>query len=139
MTHTGQEAPGEAVPKFNPFTGSGRRLDGKPLKYDPPPASSSGLKDKKPEVSNTHDQSSSTSSTQNASRQSQGKLVFGSNTNRNRETPKVCHFILACYVSLFWYFTLHFSMYGSMEPARFSQSGCPQLKTRNSHSNFTSS
>ncbi|XP_019157516.1 PREDICTED: ubiquitin fusion degradation protein 1 homolog isoform X1 [Ipomoea nil] len=83
----GQEAPDEAVPKFNPFTGSGRRLDGKPLKYDPPPASSSGLKDKKPEVSNSHGQSS-TSSTQNASRQSQGKLVFGSNTNRNRETPK---------------------------------------------------
>lgn len=84
----GQEDPAEAEPKFNPFTGAGRRLDGKPLKYDPPPASSSGLKDKKPEVSNTQGQSSSTSSTQNASRQSQGKLVFGSNANRNKEAPK---------------------------------------------------
>ncbi|KAF7126498.1 hypothetical protein RHSIM_Rhsim11G0183900 [Rhododendron simsii] len=39
------EVPPEPEPKFNPFTGAGRRLDGKPLKYQPPPASSSGSKE----------------------------------------------------------------------------------------------
>ncbi|KAM7470840.1 hypothetical protein LguiA_009023 [Lonicera macranthoides] len=80
-----EEAPVDAEPKFNPFTGSGRRLDGKPLNYQPPPvSSSSGSKDKKPDVSNSGGQSSS----QGASRQSQGKLVFGSNANRNTDKQK---------------------------------------------------
>ncbi|KAI8024566.1 hypothetical protein LOK49_LG03G00181 [Camellia lanceoleosa] len=50
----GQEAPAETEPKFNPFTGSGRRLDGKPLNYEPPSVSSSSLgsKDKRPNVAN---------------------------------------------------------------------------------------
>ncbi|KAI3732252.1 hypothetical protein L1987_63454 [Smallanthus sonchifolius] len=68
-------APAEE-PKFNPFTGSGRRLDGKPLKYHPPPVStSSGSNGKQPAVSGGG------STSQSSSRQSQGKLVFGSNAN----------------------------------------------------------
>ncbi|XP_024990444.1 ubiquitin recognition factor in ER-associated degradation protein 1-like isoform X1 [Cynara cardunculus var. scolymus] len=77
-------------PKFNPFTGSGRRLDGKPLKYQPPPVSSpSGSKGKQPAVSGSSGQQPSTgSSSQSKSRQSQGKLVFGSNANNQRAAPQ---------------------------------------------------
>ncbi|CAH9109319.1 unnamed protein product [Cuscuta epithymum] len=79
----GEESQVDAIPKFNPFTGAGKRLDGKSLKYDPPPASLSGLK---PEASKTS--SPASSSTRSTNSQSQGKLVFGSNGNRPRETPK---------------------------------------------------
>ncbi|KAL3515093.1 hypothetical protein ACH5RR_021995 [Cinchona calisaya] len=84
----GQEIPTDTEPKFNPFSGMGRRLDGKPLKYEPPPVSSSSSRDKRPEVSNAGAQPSAGSSSQSTSRQSQGKLVFGSNQNRARETQK---------------------------------------------------
>uniref|UniRef100_A0A5B6ZW79 Putative Ubiquitin fusion degradation protein UFD1 n=1 Tax=Davidia involucrata TaxID=16924 RepID=A0A5B6ZW79_DAVIN len=84
----GQEAPVDTEPKFNPFTGAGRRLDGKPLKYEPPPVSSSGSKDKRPYVANVAGQPSAGSSSQSTSRQSQGKLVFGSNANHTKETQK---------------------------------------------------
>lgn len=78
----------EPEPKFNPFTGSGRRLDGRPLSYEPAPASSS--KDKQPVVANGNGQSSVASSSEKAARQAQGKLVFGANTNRApKEAPKV--------------------------------------------------
>ncbi|KAF5745409.1 ubiquitin fusion degradation protein 1 isoform X2 [Tripterygium wilfordii] len=76
------EVPAEAEPKFNPFTGSGRRLDGKPLNYDPPPVPSLGSKDKGSAVANGKGQPSAGSSSQSAARQSQGKLVFGSNVSR---------------------------------------------------------
>ncbi|KAM1763632.1 hypothetical protein ACFX11_002957 [Malus domestica] len=83
-----EEDPAEAEPKFNPFTGSGRRLDGKPLKYEPAPASS-GFKDKKPAVTNGNAQPSTGSSSQATSRQAQGKLVFGGNASRSpKETKK---------------------------------------------------
>ncbi|RVW93387.1 Ubiquitin recognition factor in ER-associated degradation protein 1 [Vitis vinifera] len=83
-----QEAPVEPEPKFNPFCGVGRRLDGKPQKYEPPPVSSSGSKDKRP-VNRGSGQPSAGSSSQSSSRQSQGKLVFGSNVNRSpKETQK---------------------------------------------------
>lgn len=75
-------------PKFNPFTGSGRRLDGKPLKYEPPPvASASESKGKQPAVSGGQ-QPSTGSSSQSSSRQTQGKLVFGSNANRSAPPQK---------------------------------------------------
>ena len=77
----------ETEPKFNPFTGSGRRLDGKPLNYQPPPVSSSGSKDKNPAAPNVNSQSSTASSTQHAPK-TQGKLVFGSNPNRGKEIGK---------------------------------------------------
>lgn len=83
-----EEAPAETEPKFNPFTGSGKRLDGKPLKYQPPPVSSSGSKDKRPEVTNGGGQPSAGSSSQSTARQSQGKLVFGSNANRSSKEPQ---------------------------------------------------
>lgn len=87
-----EEDPSASEPKFNPFTGAGRRLDGKPLKYEPAPASSSGSKDKKPVVANAGS-SSAGSSSQTISRQAQGKLVFGANANRiPKETPKVLLF-----------------------------------------------
>lgn len=86
----GQEVPADTGPKFNPFSGVGRRLDGKPLKDQPPPVSSSDSKDKQlPDVSNGGSQPSAGSSSQSTSRQSQGKLVFGSNQNRTRDTQKV--------------------------------------------------
>lgn len=87
-TAQGQEAPAEAEPKFNPFTGAGRRLDGKPLKYGPETASSPGSKDKIPAVSNGKEQSSAGSSSPSTSRQSQGKLVFGSNPGHSTGTKK---------------------------------------------------
>ncbi|KAL4354349.1 hypothetical protein GQ457_06G002490 [Hibiscus cannabinus] len=82
-----EEAPAEAEPKFNAFTGTARRLDGKPLKEQPPPVSSSGSKDKGPAVSNgNNSRVSSGSSSQAASGKAQGKLVFGSNASRPKET-----------------------------------------------------
>lgn len=87
-------------PKFNPFTGVGRRLDGKPLKYDPPPASSSGSKEMRPENANgkAAAQTSAGSSSQYAARQSQGKLVFGSN-RAPKEAQKV-FLVLSTYALL---------------------------------------
>jgi ubiquitin fusion degradation protein 1 len=86
---TDKEIPAEAEPKFNPFTGSGRRLDGKPLSYQPPPVTSSGSKDKNSAAPNVNSQSSTASSSQSNAPQTQGKLVFGSNPNRSKETGKV--------------------------------------------------
>ncbi|XP_052733523.1 uncharacterized protein LOC108339060 [Vigna angularis] len=84
-----EDTPIEIEPKFNPFSGTGRRLDGKPLKYQPPPvSSSSGSKDKKHDVPNVNSQSSTTSSSQSNAHQSQSKLVFGSNANHSKETGK---------------------------------------------------
>lgn len=80
----GEETPMETEPKFNPFTGSGRRLDGKPAKHEPSPVSSSPSKDKQPAG-----QSAAGTTSQTASRQSQGKLVFGSNASRvSKEAQK---------------------------------------------------
>lgn len=86
----GQEPAAEPEPKFNPFTGSGRRLDGKPLKTQPPPLSSSGSQDKRPNGSGAGGTTAtaSSSSSQSTNRQSQGKLVFGSNANRPADPPK---------------------------------------------------
>lgn len=92
--NSGQEAPAEVEPKFNPFTGAGRRLDGKPLKYGPETASSPGSKDKRTAVSNGKEQSSAKSSSPSTSRQAQGKLVFGSNPGQSAGTKKVLHVAL---------------------------------------------
>ena len=84
-------------PKFNPFTGVGRRLDGKPMMTQPAPvaaASSSGSKDKKPDTSNGKAQPSMGSTSQATARQSQGKLVFGSNANRAQKDAKKVPFII---------------------------------------------
>uniref|UniRef100_A0A2C9V5D3 Ubiquitin fusion degradation protein 1 homolog n=1 Tax=Manihot esculenta TaxID=3983 RepID=A0A2C9V5D3_MANES len=84
-----EEDPAETEPKFSPFTGVGRRLDGKPLKPQPGPVPLQGSKDKEPAVANGRGQHSVGSSSENTSRQSQGKLVFGSNVSRaSKETQK---------------------------------------------------
>lgn len=89
--YAGQEPPAEAEPKFNPFTGTGRRLDGKPLKTtQPPPVSSSATQDRRSNVSGGGTATASSSSSQSSKNQTQGKLVFGSNANRSKDEPKVC-------------------------------------------------
>ncbi|KAJ8530967.1 hypothetical protein K7X08_025698 [Anisodus acutangulus] len=80
----GQDAATEAEPKFNPFTGSARRLDGKRLPQQPP----SGSKDKRPDMVNATGQAAAGSSSQSSNCQTQGKLVFGSNANRNLDKQK---------------------------------------------------
>lgn len=87
-----EEEPVQKVPRFNPFTGSARRLDGKPLTESVAPVSSPILKQHQLESENgTKDSKPSTS----ASRQRSGKLVFGSNPNQpTKEAPKVCTFSL---------------------------------------------
>lgn len=82
-----EEASAEAEPKFSPFTGVGRRLDGKTLMHQPQSVSSSGAKDKRLAAATSNAQPSAGSSSQSNTRQTQGKLVFGS-TNVNRTTPK---------------------------------------------------
>ncbi|XP_059647571.1 uncharacterized protein LOC132293926 isoform X2 [Cornus florida] len=81
----GQVAPAEIEQKFNPFTGAAKRLDGKPLKDQPPPVHSSGSKGKKPDVTNGGGQSSAVSSSQRLGHKSKGKLVFGSNVFRTQK------------------------------------------------------
>ncbi|XP_047323459.1 ubiquitin fusion degradation protein 1 homolog isoform X2 [Impatiens glandulifera] len=85
-----EEAPEETEPKFNPFSGAGKRLDGKPIKNPPPPVSSSSRsKDKRPAVENDNGKpTAGTTSSQSAKRQNQGKLVFGSNVNRPKDTQQ---------------------------------------------------
>ncbi|KAL5788735.1 hypothetical protein ACOSP7_005684 [Xanthoceras sorbifolium] len=85
-----EEAPVDTEPKFSPFTGVGRRLDGKSMMSQPQSTSSYGSKDKQPAVANGSGKPSAVSSSQNTvARQSQGKLVFGSNVSRGpKETQK---------------------------------------------------
>nr|XP_043610391.1 ubiquitin fusion degradation protein 1 homolog [Erigeron canadensis]XP_043610392.1 ubiquitin fusion degradation protein 1 homolog [Erigeron canadensis] len=75
-----EEEPAKNLPKFNPFTGSGRRLDGKPAE----PVAAPLLRPHKAEAT-TSDSNGSTPSNSN-SRKRSGKLVFGSNAD---ETPNV--------------------------------------------------
>ncbi|KAD6795710.1 hypothetical protein E3N88_06606 [Mikania micrantha] len=81
----GEEAAPVEETKFNPFTGSGRRLDGKPLSYQPPPITS--FKEKKP-AAVVSGGGGEPSTSQPSSRQLQGKLVFGSNSNPSANSQK---------------------------------------------------
>ncbi|XP_040967586.1 ubiquitin fusion degradation protein 1 homolog isoform X2 [Gossypium hirsutum] len=84
-----EEAPVETEPKFSAFTGTGRRLDGKPLKLQSPAASSSVSKDKGPAISNGNNtRPYSGSISQATAGQAQGKLVFGSHVNRSKDTKQ---------------------------------------------------
>lgn len=87
--HLGEEASVETVPKFSPFTGAGRRLDGKSLTYQSPPVSSQISKEEGPGTSHGNNRPSASSSSQDIARQAQGKLVFGSNVSRPKETKQV--------------------------------------------------
>ncbi|XP_043711858.1 ubiquitin fusion degradation protein 1 homolog isoform X1 [Telopea speciosissima] len=81
----------EAVlePTFSPFTGIGRRLDGKSFNHQHPPVSSPASKDKQPGAANGRPSAASTSQ---STRQPQGKLVFGSTANHGqKETQNQQH------------------------------------------------
>ncbi|KAG6410865.1 hypothetical protein SASPL_128936 [Salvia splendens] len=84
----GQEPSEEPEPKFNPFTGVGRRLDGKGLKTGSPPVPSSAPQDRRGSASAGGTGAASSSSSQTAKAPTQGKLVFGSNANRTKDAPK---------------------------------------------------
>lgn len=84
-----EEASAETEPKFSPFTGVGRRLDGKTMMHQPTPFSPSGSNDKRPHAASLSAQPSAGSSSEGTTRQTQGKLVFGSQVNRApKETEK---------------------------------------------------
>ncbi|RWW08344.1 hypothetical protein GW17_00028230 [Ensete ventricosum] len=75
--------------RFTPFTGVGRRLDGKPLNDQAPTITSSSVKDQKSEAVNSTKQSTPSTSQSSSSRQNMGRLVFGSNSSRaSREAQK---------------------------------------------------
>ncbi|KAK9129601.1 hypothetical protein Sjap_010088 [Stephania japonica] len=83
------ESPTEVEPKFSPFVGVGRRLDGKPLKQEPKSTSTASAKDKKPMTTTGGGRDSSGPSSQSiASRQHQGKLVFGSSVKNTQKEPQ---------------------------------------------------
>ncbi|KAK2996058.1 hypothetical protein RJ640_022175 [Escallonia rubra] len=86
-----EEEPARKMAKISAFTGSARRLDGKPSTQSVVPISSPPLKQHQPEVASGSNGSTPSSS---SSRKRCGKLVFGSNgdqaSNGTAEaTPKV--------------------------------------------------
>ncbi|KAM6555110.1 hypothetical protein CsatB_015872 [Cannabis sativa] len=87
------QVPTKEEPKFSPFTGLARRLNGKPSTSEIATTSSSESKDKQSDVvgHGKSKQPSVGSSSPSLARKSQGKLVFGSNSNRiptQKETTK---------------------------------------------------
>ncbi|KAJ6846142.1 ubiquitin fusion degradation protein 1-like protein [Iris pallida] len=72
-------------PKFSPFTGAGRRLDGKPSKHQAP-VMSSPAKQQQAEAASSSKQSSAAPS---QTSQTTGKLVFGSNPIGSSKEPQV--------------------------------------------------
>ncbi|XP_020223884.1 ubiquitin recognition factor in ER-associated degradation protein 1 [Cajanus cajan] len=83
-----EDEPPAKIARFSPFTGSGRRLDGKPSTQPVEQISSPELKQKQTdkEIKGSDSKSSNT-----ASHRPHGKLVFGSNatTSGTQTTPKV--------------------------------------------------
>ncbi|KDP42243.1 hypothetical protein JCGZ_02973 [Jatropha curcas] len=83
-----EEEPPKKIPKFSPFTGVARRLDGKLSTESAGPATNPVLKQHKSEA--VKDTSGSKTSSNSASRSHSGKLVFSSNVNQpQNETPKM--------------------------------------------------
>lgn len=98
-------AKAEAEPKFIPFTGSSKRLDGKPIKQQEP-TMSSHITDHRIEANKKIklEDTASTLLQSSSSGQKLGKLVFGSSSSPHapKEIPKVR--LLAqylCFFSLF--------------------------------------
>lgn len=85
----GQEPAEEAEPKLIPFTGVGRRLDGKTLKTGSSPVSSSSPQEKRTNASSGGTAAASSSTAQTSRKPTPGKLVFGSNSGRPKDAPKV--------------------------------------------------
>uniref|UniRef100_A0A0A9PSA0 Ubiquitin fusion degradation protein UFD1 N-terminal subdomain 2 domain-containing protein n=1 Tax=Arundo donax TaxID=35708 RepID=A0A0A9PSA0_ARUDO len=80
------EASVEEEPKFIPFTGSGRRLDGKPSKDKDVLASSPAKR--QANGTNVVQPSTATTSQSSLSRKTTGKLVFGSGGSRADKAPE---------------------------------------------------
>ncbi|KAG2648993.1 hypothetical protein PVAP13_1NG079100 [Panicum virgatum] len=80
------EAPAEEEPKFIPFTGSGRRLDGKPSKHED--ALTSSPAKRQANAANSVQPSTATMSQGSSSRKTTGKLVFGSAGSRADKAPE---------------------------------------------------
>lgn len=83
-----EDEPPTKIARFSPFTGSGKRLDGKPSAESDEQTSSPELKQKQTdkEIKGSDSKSANT-----ASRRASGKLVFGSNatTSDTQTAPKV--------------------------------------------------
>ncbi|XP_078448384.1 ubiquitin fusion degradation 1 [Wolffia australiana] len=73
-----QEESAEPELKFSPFSGPGRRLDGKQAQYQPLSIPSSTAKDQRPTSSTIGGKDSVATTSQSSSSQTSGKLVFGS-------------------------------------------------------------
>lgn len=84
------EEPARKMPKFSPFTGSSRRLDGKPAAQLHPSTSSPVVKQNQQE--DTGGTSNSTSF-DSSSRKHAGKLVFGSNVEHGSNRKQKVYFI----------------------------------------------
>lgn len=79
-----EEEPTSKVPKFTPFTGSGKRLDGKAQTKSTEPEDTK--QEEKPTENGKDDEKLSSTTP----RQKSGKLVFGSNSKPTpKETVKV--------------------------------------------------
>jgi ubiquitin fusion degradation protein 1 len=91
-----QEDVPEEKPKFLAFTGTGRRLDGRPAKKQesaPVAVPSAVSNQAKPATSNKPSTGSSAEASTSSNRTGRpgGKLVFGSNSSRaSKDTQKVC-------------------------------------------------
>ncbi|OVA20419.1 Ubiquitin fusion degradation protein UFD1 [Macleaya cordata] len=84
-----QEAPAEVEPRFSPFTGFARRLDGKPLKHQTPPVSFSQTKDKQAGEANGRGQNLACPTSQSTTpRQPQGKLVAAKEIKQEQSQKK---------------------------------------------------
>ncbi|XP_038977841.1 ubiquitin fusion degradation protein 1 homolog [Phoenix dactylifera] len=75
------QAEAEVEPKFTPFTGFGRRLDGKPSKHQAPTVSPPA-KGRQSEMTDGGKNLKASTFESSSSRRTMGKLVFGSNANR---------------------------------------------------------
>jgi len=80
----------EDEPKFKPFTGSGKRLDGKASKLQASevPSSASSVPPDSNKRSNQQASAPATSGASNSTRQKTGKLFFGSSASNNKEPQK---------------------------------------------------
>nr|AQY56775.1 ubiquitin fusion degradation 1 [Sarocalamus faberi] len=85
-----QDANVKDEPKFKPFTGSGKRLDGKASKQQAPEVHSAALSAPSDSNKRANQQTAARASTgaTNSTRQKTGKLVFGSSASNNKEPEK---------------------------------------------------
>ncbi|KQJ84153.1 ubiquitin fusion degradation protein 1 homolog isoform X1 [Brachypodium distachyon] len=80
-----QDANVEDEPKFKPFTGYGKRLDGKGSKQQAPEVSSAARSAPSDSNKRASQQTASPSGASTSTRQKTGKLVFGSSASNSKE------------------------------------------------------